>query len=253
MPLYGFGAGALWGTPLTDAAGNAIANPTPVLFGVLQEVSVDISGDVKELYGQNQFAEAVTRGKAKIACKAKHGRINGQLLNSIFFGQTVATSLLDDYYDTTGAPIPATPFEITPTIPGSGTWTRDLGVRDQNGNPMIAVASAPATGQYSVAAGVYTFAAADTGKTVFISFQYTGTSTAAKTSTVMNVAMGNAPSFRCDLSNGFQGKHTALSLFNCIATKLSLATKLDDFMIPEFDFSAFADSGGRVLQWGTAE
>jgi hypothetical protein len=77
MALYGFGAGALWGTPLTDAFGAAIANPTPLLFGVLQDVSVDISADVKELYGQNSFPEAVARGKTKIAGKAKFGRING--------------------------------------------------------------------------------------------------------------------------------------------------------------------------------
>jgi hypothetical protein len=53
------------------------------LFGVLQDVSVDISGDIKELYGQNQFAEAVARGKAKISCKAKFGRINGRCSTSV--------------------------------------------------------------------------------------------------------------------------------------------------------------------------
>jgi hypothetical protein len=53
--MFGFGAGALWGTPLTDYAGNAIANPTPILFGTLQDVSMDISFDVKELHGENQF------------------------------------------------------------------------------------------------------------------------------------------------------------------------------------------------------
>jgi hypothetical protein len=253
MPLYGFGAGALWGTPLTDAAGAAIANPTPLLFGVLQDVSVDISGDIKELYGQNQFAEAVARGKAKISCKAKFGRINGLLLNSLFFGQTVSSSIVANYYDTTGAAIPGTPYAITPTPPASGTWARDLGVRDANGNPMTRVASAPATGQYSVSAGVYTFAAADTLLTVFISYAYTATGAAAKTSTVQNIQMGNAPSFRCDLSDGYQGGQTALSLFKCISTKLSFATKLDDFLIPEMDFSAFANSAGQVIQWGTSE
>jgi len=253
MPLYGFGAGALWGTPLTDANGAAIANPTPVLFGVLQEVSVDISGDIKELHGQNQFAEAVARGKTKISCKAKFGRINGLMLNSLFFGQTVSSGILADVYDTVGQAIPATPFTITIAPPSSGTWTRDLGVRDANGNPMTRVASGPATGQYSVAAGVYTFAAADTGLTVFISYQYTATSTVAKKSTVMNLAMGAAPSFRTDLSDGFQGGQTALSLYKCISTKLSFATKLDDFLIPEMDFSAFADSSGKVLDWGTSE
>lgn len=253
MPLYGFGAGALWGTPLTDAAGNAIANPTPTLFGVLQEVSVDISGDVKELYGQNQFAEAVARGKAKISCKAKFGRINGLLLNQLFFGQTVSSSIVADYYDATGSAIPSTPYQITPTVPASGTWSRDLGVRNASGNPMTRVASAPTTGQYSVAAGVYTFAAADTGLTVFISFAYTAASTVAKTSIVSNIAMGSAPSFRCDLSNGYLGGQLALSLYNCISTKLSFSTKLDDFEIPEMDFSAFANSAGQVLQWGTSE
>jgi len=253
MPTYGFGAGALWGTPLTDAFGNAIANPTPVLFGTLQDCSVDLSADVKELYGQNQFAEAIARGKAKITGKAKFARLNGLLINSLFFGQTATSSIVNDYYDTTGSTIPTTPYQVTPTVPASGTWARDLGVRDASGNPMVAVASAPTTGQYSVAAGVYTFAAADTGKTVFISFAYTATSTVAKTSIVQNVQMGNAPSFRCDLSNGYAGKGIALSLYNCVATKLSFATKLDDFQIPEFDFSAFADSSGRVLQWGTSE
>lgn len=253
MPLYGFGSGALWGTPLTDAAGNAIANPSPILFGTLQDVSVDISADVKELYGQNQFAEAVARGKAKISLKAKFGRINGLLLNSLFFGQTVTSSVVADYYDTIGSLIPSTPFQITPTVPASGTWARDLGVRNASGNPMVCVSGTPATGQYAVAAGVYTFAAADTGLTVFISFAYTATGAAAKTSIVSNVAMGNAPSFRCDLSSGYSGGQTALSLFKCISTKLSLATKQDDFLIPEMDASAFADASGRVLQWGTSE
>lgn len=253
MATYGFGAGALWGTPLSDANGAAIANPTPVLFGTLQDVSVDISGDVKELYGQNQFAEAVARGKAKIAGKAKFARLNGALINSLFFGQTMTSSIVSNYYDTTGTAIPGTPFGITPTIPGSGTWSRDLGVRNSSGNPMTRVASAPATGQYSVAAGVYTFAAVDTGQVVFISFAYTGTSTVAKTSIVQNVAMGNAPTFRCDLLNGFNGNALSLSLFSCVATKLSFATKLDDFQMPAFDFSAFANPAGQVLQWGTSE
>jgi hypothetical protein len=252
MPTYGFGAGVVWATPTTDSTGAAIANPTPVIFGVLQEVSVDISGDVKELYGQNQFAEAVARGKAKISSKAKNGRFNGLLLNSVFFGQTVNTGLIANYYDTLGQAI-ATTVTIVP--PASGTFAQDLGVRDANGNPMTRVASAPATGQYAVntTTGVYTFNASDVGNTCFISYGYTATSTTAKNSTVMNVAMGAAPTFRTDLSMGFNGKYNALTLYSNVSTKLSIATKLDDFTIPEFDWSSFADANGRVLKWGTAE
>lgn len=253
MATYGFGAGAMWGTPLLDATGTAIANPSPVLFGVLQDISVDFAGDIKELFGQNQFAEAVARGKMKITGKAKFARLNGLMINSLLFGQTLTSGIFDNYYDTTGSVIPATPFQITPSVPSSGTWAADLGVRDWNGNPMTRVASGPTTGQYSVSAGVYTFATADAAKTVFISYQYTATSTVAKNSVVNNVAMGAAPTFQCDFRTGFNGKGLALSLYSCVASKLTLATKTDDFLVPEFDFSAFTNASGQVLKWGTSE
>ncbi|MFH4180992.1 hypothetical protein WDA55_23325, partial [Acinetobacter baumannii] len=57
---------------------------------------------------------------------------------------------------------------VTPVVPNSGTFVKDLGVTDAIAIPLKRVASAPATGQYSVdaATGAYTFAAADVGKTV---------------------------------------------------------------------------------------
>lgn len=253
MAQYLFGSGILWGTPLTNSAGTAISNPTPVQFGALQDGSVDISFENKMLHGSNQFPLAVGRGKGKISGKAKAAQINGLFWNSIFFGQTLTAGILSDVYDTTGAAIPGTPYEITPTVPGSGTWTADLGVRDANGLPMTRVASAPATGEYSVAAGVYTFAAADTLDVVYINYQYTATSTSAKKSTVTNQPMGYAPTFKCDLLMPFQGKSLILSLNQCITTKLALATKLDDFVIPEFDFEAFADAAGNVFSYGMTE
>jgi hypothetical protein len=253
MSQYAFGAGILWGTALLDASGNAIANPSPVQFGELQDVSLDISFDTKMLHGQNQFPVAIGRGKGKISGKSKFARLNGRILNDLFFGQTLSNGILSDVYDTTGAAIPTTPFTITPTVPSSGTWSADLGVRNANGVPMTRVASGPTTGQYSVSAGVYTFAAADTGLTVFISYQYTATSTSAKKSTVVNLPMGYAPSFKCDLYMPYQGKSLICSLPNCIGSKLQLATKLDDFFIPEFDFEGFADSSGNVMTWATTE
>jgi hypothetical protein len=240
----GFGAGVLWGTPLTDVNGNAITNPTPVQFGALQEVSVDFSFDKKLLYGSNQFPLAVARGKGSISGKAKFAQINGALLNSVLFGQVASNGIVADVLDVTGAAIPATPFTITPTIPGAGTWASDLGVKNSNGVPMTRVASAPTTGQYAVAAGAYTFAAADTGQTVYISYQYSGTSTTAKKFSITNVLMGSAPTFRADLSVPFNGKTLTVTLLNCLSSKLSLATKLDDFLIPDFDFDAFADASG---------
>jgi hypothetical protein len=69
------------------------------------------------------------------------------------------------------AVIPATPFQVTALAP-QGIFAADVGVT-KAGAAMTAVATSPATGQYSVsAAGVYTFAAADTGSAVLISYSF---------------------------------------------------------------------------------
>ena len=253
MSQYEFGSGVLFGTPLTDAAGTAIVNPSPIQFGAMQDISIDISAETKTLFGQQQFPLAVGRGKAKITGKAKAAQVNGAIFNSLFFGQTMNNGIQTYVVDTTGTLIPTTPFIITPTVPSVGTWSYDLGVKNASGLPMTRVASAPTTGQYSVSSGAYTFAAADTGLLVFISYAYTATSTSAKKSTVTNVLMGYAPTFQADFYIAFNGKALTMRLYACVATKLSFATKTDDFLIPEFDFEAFANSAGQVLDWSTAE
>lgn len=263
MAQFVFGAGVMWGTPLTDASGNTIANPTPIQFGTMQEVGVDVSFETKMLHGTNQFPVAVGRGKGKISGKAKFAQINGAIMNSLFFGQTLTPGIFTDVYDTTGKAIPATPFQITVTsaaasatniqIPNSGTFAADLGVRNASGIPMTRVASAPATGQYSLSGSTYTFAAADTTLTVFISYQYTATSTVAQKSTIQNVVMGLAPQFKCDIYIPYSGQQLVLSLNRCISSKLTFATKLDDFMVPEFDFDAFADNAGNIMTYSTSE
>lgn len=252
---FGFGSGVFWGTPLTDANGTAIpANvATPIQLGVMQDLSIDISFDTKMLYGQNQFPVAVGRGKGKMSGKAKLAQFSGAMINSLIFGQTVAAGILSDVYDATGAAVPATPFTITPTVPSSGTWTADLGVKNSNGVPLTRVASGPTTGQYSVTAGAYLFAAADTGNTVFISYQYTAASTTAKKSTVLNLPMGYAPTFKADIFVPYQGKSLVLTIPQCIASKFGIGTKQDDFLIPEFDFDGFADGAGNALYWAVSE
>lgn len=246
--MFIFGAGNLYGIPLQDASGTAITNPTPVKFGTLQEVSLDLSYDMKQLYGQNQFPVAVGRAKGKVSGKAKLADINGALLAGIYFGQSLATGLVAVKIDTTGAAIPATPFKITPTPPDSGTWSRDLGVRDSTGVVYTCVASATNTGEYSVSAGEYTFVTGDSGKTVYIDFVYTKSGAAAGHKLdVMNMAMGYMPTFRVEIFTPYQGKTMLVEIPNAVSTKLSFATKLDDFSIPEFDFEGFADASGKVI------
>lgn len=244
---YGFGSGVMWGVPLTDAAGTAIAQPSPVVLGALQEVALEFNFDTKMLHGPNQFPLDVARGKGKASGKAKFAQLNGFVVNSLFFGQTLSSGLVGMYPDTVGALIPTTPFTITVTPPNSGTYVGDLGVINSNGLPMTRVASAPATGQYSQAAAVYTFAAADTGQRVFINYRYSVSGAAAgQQMSVNNQIMGNMPSFRMEFVQVYKGKLATFILPKCVSTKLSFATKLDDYTIPDFDFEAFDDGTGNI-------
>lgn len=251
--MFVFGTGALIATPQYDANGAAITNPSPVEFGTLQEVSIDVSFDTKQLYGSLQFPVAAGRGKGKVSGKAKAARLNGALLNAVVFGQTMNFGVINDVYDTNGTVVPGTPYSITPTVPGAGTWTRDLGVRDNNGVTLTRVGASPATGQYTVSAGVYTFAAADVGKLMFINFQFSQTSTTAPKLDIMNLPMGYAPSFAIDFYMPYQGKQLVVTCGNVTASKMSLATKQDDFLVPEYDFDIYADANGKIMTFSLSD
>jgi hypothetical protein len=243
--MHLFGSGKFYATPLTDVNGNAISSPTPAKLGTLQDFSMDISFDTKMLYGGKQFALDIGRGKAKLSAKAKAARITGAALSVFGTGLSRSTGQSAIYDDTTGAAIPGTPYGITPTVPSSGTWAADLGVTDVYGVPYKRVASGPATGEYSVSAGVYTFAAADTTKTVFISFRYTLTT--GNKQSLANTDMGPLPTFAADMElRSPQGKIFHVLLNNAFSEKLALASKMDDFVIPEFDMGAIADANGVV-------
>lgn len=66
--------------------------------------------------------------------------------------------------------IPATPWQVTVTHAADYFDTASVLI---NGVPGVRVASSPTAGQYSVAAGVYTFAAANQGQSYSITYQYT--------------------------------------------------------------------------------
>lgn len=240
MSQYAFGAGSFWGIQ----SGNA--NPTPNRFGALQSADISFDATVKELFGSYQLPLAIGRGTMKVTGKAMAGQFQGRVLSDLFFGisKSVGQTLISDNEAGT---IPGTgPYTVT--VANSTGWVTDLGVKyAATGLPLTRVASAPATGQYSVAAGVYTFAAADTGLGVGISYTYTPTSnTVGETVTMTNQLLGTAPSFKSVVSQVFNGERVTLTLNQCVATKYTFSTKLEEFNIPEFDFSAFVDSSNTL-------
>lgn len=255
MAQYLFGAGKVHVTPIQDVYGNPITNGTPVEVGVMQSVSVDISYDLKELHGRGQFAVDAARGKGSIKCKASFGRINGALLNSVFFGGVIATGGITTTAQTLNGEIIPGNGTVTPVVPNAGTFMQDLGVTDSRAVPLTKVASSPIAGQYSVneSTGAYTFATADATKTVFISFKYSATVAGAKSGLVTNLDMGYTPEFSVSLVRDYKGKMMGMDFFRCLSNKLAFSSKQDDYDLPEFEFQPMADDLSRVFRWSTSE
>lgn len=256
--MFLFGAGIMAATPLIDAYGNTITTATPAPFGVTQDVSLDFDFEQKPLYGAFQFPVAVGRGKGKVMGKVKQAKIYASLFNTMFFGQPTnqTAGFIGMFNDTVGALVPATPFQITPTVPLSGTWDSDEGVAFgvlDTVVPMTRVAASPATGQYAVTAGVYTFAAADTGLRVFINFRYTASVTGSSKVTVANLLMGYAPSLQLDLSVSYAGKSFTIRLPGALPSKWTWNFKNDDWVIPEYDFECFTDSLGNIAYYSMSQ
>jgi hypothetical protein len=243
MPMHQFGSGSMYGSTLIGGV------LVPRKFGALQDISIDISYSKKKLFGQQQFPIAIVRGQGAITGKAKFANINAAMFNELFFGQTTAAGQQVPIFSEVGT-IPTTPFQVTTA--NSATWLSDGGVVDTtSGLSMTRVASAPTTGQYSVAAGVYTFAAADAAHGVAIDYVYTLAGSGV-TTTLINQQAGTTPTFRgvfvmkSAASPGNAVKQLVLTLNLCVSEKLGFSSKVEDFMIPELDFEAGADIAGNI-------
>lgn len=236
-----FGVGALWGQR------SDITGVGPDQFAILQDNSVDFTFEIKELYSQLGYPVDIARGKGKVTAKAKVARVFAALYADIFFGETVATG-----ESNTSQNEVHTLAAATLTVTNASTFVSDLGVyynTTSNLRFTYVTAAPSALGQYSVsAAGVYTFFTGDIGAVVSISYVYTDAN--GKTITINNHFMGYTPTFTATLYQsrttlGSSGQLT-LRLNECMSNHLTIPTRIDDYAIQDFDFSAFA-SGNNVV------
>ena len=242
MAIINFGVGQLWGRR-TD-----ISNPTPVQFGVLQEVQISFDRTLKELMGQYQFAVDVAASGTKIVGSAKSADITANKFNDLFLGGTFtpASGIQDVANESHAA---AASVAIAP--PGSGTFSKDLGVILQSTSiPLTRVASAPTVGQYSVTepGGVYTFNAGQTG-TLLISYEYTVTNLV--TIPISNPLQGFSPSFEIHLQESYTSTAGIVNTLQfklnaCKSNKFDFNFKNQDHTIPDFAFQAFDDSSNNI-------
>jgi len=241
---FGFGSGILTGirTDITTST------QTPVRFGALQDVSIEFSGDTKQLWATQQYPIDSARGKTKITGKAKVAEIKARMYNDLFFGQTLSTGSLKYAYNESTTLATGTPSYTVAN--SASTPLVDQGVfYVANGNQLVAVSATPSSGQYTfnVGTGVYTFGSADGGSGVFMNYTYHSAS--GYTISGQNPFMGNTPRFQATLFQPFEGNQVVLVLNQCVASRLTFPTRIDDYVIADLDFDAFADNAGNVFSW----
>ena len=247
--MRAFGLGGLFAVPT--------AGGTPIEFAKLQDVTTDFSFDVKELYGQYSFPIETARGKGKIALKAGFAEIRAETFNQIIGGTTATGSRAITRDNAYTIPVASGPYTVVITVPASGTFVGNLQVVDvtDTTNPPIpytqitAVSVPTSTQTYYVGATsvTYVFTSADAGKSIQITYEYSVST--GKTITLVNPVMGVAPRFTLRAYNTYSGKQYGYYFPACISSKMSAGMKLEDFVIPDFDVSAFADGANNVAYW----
>ena len=250
-PIAVFGPGILIMTRTDLTPGVAIN------VGDVQEFSIEAAGTTKQLYGQYQVPLVAARGTIKLTGKFKSALVSGIAVNSLFWGGTLSTTAnvlawnIDSTYTTSTT---ATTLQVGSSL----TFDADLGIKyAANGLPLQRVSTGlEATGKYSVTGGgiqgtttgLYNFAAGDQG--VAIKVTYTNTGAAGQSLLMTNQLIGTTPTFQLDYYTNLNqpaAKPFIVRVYQSIADKESLAFKLEDFMIPEWDFSMFANSAGQVF------
>lgn len=235
MPNPNFGVGFLSIVPPG-------ANPTPVMVGTLQNVSLDITQDEIALYGGNKFPVDIALGKASIKGKAQSAVIGSGTIGAILGGTTTSASKVGISEESCQVAV------NTCTVAQGATFFEDLGVLNTvTGLSMIRGATATGAGVYAVntTTGAYTFAAADNNPLVRISYSYTRAAL-GKTVTIVNSLMGAATLYVLSLYNAYKAKYFGVRLAGVVIPKLGIGLKNDGHSMFDLEFSAQADASGNV-------
>jgi len=242
MAEYIFGSGTL------IAKRTDIANTPPMLFGVLQEVSLDISKKIEGLVGQYSSPVAFGGGELEIKGKAKFARFQATQFNNLLLNGTQAASsgLVTAVAESN------TTATTTFTVSHGATFVEDLGVfYASTGLQLSPVVSGPTTGQYVAGAagvGTYTIATGDENTALLVYYSYTVSN--LQQITLSNNLMGSVPNFEIYLQQNFTvygvPKTLSVQLYYCVAEKLSMPFTNAKFSIMDMDFMAGANAANQV-------
>lgn len=244
LQRFSFGSGVVIAY---STGGNQANNPTPIQLGTVQDATVDIATTVKDLMGRNLFPDDTAPASRKVTGKIKFAQNSAIAISNLLEGISPSTGrerlILNE-----AASVPAsTPY--TYTVTKSANFLNDYGVQyAATGMPFTKVASGPTVGQYSEAAGVYTFAAADASAAVLVTYSWTD-STSGSTVTVVNELQGFGPVLSFYLAQPYNGDSKDLYIFAARPTKWTHDQKQGDYAVVEMDFEAYANAAGNVYKF----
>jgi hypothetical protein len=249
QPFIQFGSGLLF---LNPNGGNLATNPTPVRPFTIQDFKLGQKAKIEALRGQSQWPDDTAAGDKDGTFEFQVGRFDFGMINQIYHADTTMSGGQSIVVAPATA-IPNTPFQITPTLPGSGTLPVDLGVYNAANNAQfLKVVGTPAAGQYAVASGVYTFASADhaSGISVVIASGYTTTTGA--TYEVNNQTQGWGPAVELWVQETYQPQSGIFSVVHVYASKIddaSFDNKRSGYGMVSVKGSFYAASTGRVVDY----
>ena len=231
----------------------------------MQEGGWNLDVDVKELHGANRWPVDVRTGMGKIEGTAKFTDWDADIIARML-GTAAPTAgvnaLAIKLGGSAGLAIPGTPGPYTivvdlASLPGSGTYSKNLEVTygptagtgnaaPGNALKQVAAAGTPVAGEYKVTAGTYTFAVAEAGYTVNISCMYTLTGIGKKVS-FSNVAIGTTPV----MAGVFQGisdlKQMVFELDYVVPHGMKWGQRIDDWSHQDISLKAFASPDTDVI------
>ena len=170
--------------------------------------------------------------------------VSSLVIASLFFGVTPSSGSELTQFLEPGTIPSSTAYTVTLT--NSATFVQELEViYALTDTPFTKVASGPTQGQYSISAGVLTFAAADAGKAILTSYKYT--STGGYKLSLVNTLQGDVPIFGVSLYNTKSGLPVTRFLPFCVANKAGFGSKENDWTNPEIDIMIGANAAGQIL------
>lgn len=223
----------------------------------VSEFEIQVKGKNVNLEGQNQWPDDVMASDREGTIKITAGRLGIDLLNTMF-GESVVAGFTQPVMDEGPTAVPVSPYQIT--VAGSANFIDDLGVINAaTGQQLQPVASGPTAGQYSFAAGAYTFSSADHASGISVKISYTkGVIGSGRTLSIINHLQGYGPvnrlviaaPYTCPIATSPLG---AINVRSCRFTEVGLPFKRAGYLMVPISGSIFPDGSGTAVDiWDPA-